>query len=158
MDGDGIVIRSMTEADLDAVAGLEVACFSIPWSRRMIQDELDNDRARYLVAAVEGQVAGYGGVWILFDEGHITNIAVHPRFRKSGIGRNLLGTMIELMKQEGVLSATLEVRRGNAAAVALYRSFGFSVEGVRRGYYTDNGEDALLMWVRFQDALNGQEE
>ena len=144
-------IRRMETADLDLLADLEKRCFSIPWSRDMIADELSNDRALYLVAEWEGKLLGYAGSWVIFDEGHITNVAVDPQARRQGVGRHLLGALLEGLAGAGVTAATLEVRRGNTAAISLYKSFGFSVEGVRRGYYQDNNEDALVMWKRFKE-------
>ncbi len=145
-----MVIRRMEESDLDRLAVLETRCFTIPWSRAMLADELSNDRALYLVALCEGRVAGYAGAWIVMDEGHITNVAVDPDFRRAGIGRALLAALLEGLAGAGVTASTLEVRRGNRPAIALYEAFGFTVEGVRRGYYTDNGEDALVMWSRLE--------
>ena len=144
-------IRRMETVDLDLLAALEKRCFSIPWSRDMIADELSNERALYLVAELEGKLLGYAGSWVIFDEGHITNVAVDPQARKQGVGRHLLGALLEGLAGAGVTAATLEVRRGNTAAISLYKSYGFTVEGVRRGYYQDNNEDALVMWKRFKE-------
>ena len=144
-------IRRMETADLDLLAALEKRCFSIPWSRDMIADELSNERALYLVAELEGKLLGYAGSWVIFDEGHITNVAVDPQARKQGVGRHLLGALLEGLAGAGVTAATLEVRRGNTAAISLYKSYGFTVEGVRGGYYQDNNEDALVMWKRFKE-------
>ena len=147
--GNPVRIRRMEPADLDQLAVLEQRCFSIPWSRAMLAEELANDRALYLVAAQNDQLLGYAGCWVVFDEGHITNIAVDPQARRRGIGRSLLAALLEGITGAGAMSATLEVRRGNQSAISLYQSFGFSVDGVRRGYYQDNREDALVMWKRF---------
>jgi len=149
---DGVIIRRMTEADLGQAVELELRCFSVPWTRGMLEEELANEHALYLAAAAGEQILGYAGAWLVFEEGHITNIAVDPNARRKGIGRLLLTALLEGMQGGGVTSATLEVRRGNAAAIALYASFGFTVEGIRRGYYPDNHEDALIMWIRFQDS------
>lgn len=149
---DPIIIRRMTEADLGQATELELRCFSVPWTRGMLEEELANEHALYLVAAVGEQVLGYAGAWLVFEEGHITNIAVDPDVRRKGIGRLLLTALLEGMQGGGVTSATLEVRRGNTAAITLYASFGFTAEGMRRGYYPDNQEDALIMWSHFQDA------
>ncbi len=146
-----VIIRRMTEADLDQAAELELRCFSVPWTLGMLEEELANEHALYLAAAHGEQILGYAGAWLVFEEGHITNIAVDPDTRRKGIGRLLLSALIEGMQGGGVTSATLEVRRGNTAAIALYASFGFKVEGMRRGYYPDNDEDALIMWSRFQE-------
>ena len=148
---DSLTIRRMVESDLNQVAELELRCFSIPWTRGMLEEELANAYALYLVVATGDRVVGYAGAWIVFDEGHITNIAVDPAARRRGTGRILLAALIEGMQGRGVLAATLEVRRGNAPAIAMYQSFGFTTKGVRRGYYADNNEDALIMWVRLRD-------
>ena len=117
----------------------------------MIADELSNERTLYLVAEADGALLGYAGSWVIFDEGHITNVAVDPEVRRQGVGRHLLGALLEGLAGAGVVAATLEVRRGNTAAISLYKSFGFAVEGIRRGYYQDNNEDALVMWKRFKE-------
>lgn len=149
---DGLLtFRRMTERDLNQVAELELRCFSIPWTRGMLEEELANEHALYLVAAAGDRVVGYAGAWIVFEEGHITNIAVDPDARRRGVGRLLLAALIEGMQGGGVTAATLEVRRGNEPAIAMYRSFRFTTKGVRRGYYADNNEDALIMWVRLRD-------
>lgn len=141
-------IRRMEPADLAQLVELERRCFTIPWSRDMLAEELSNERALYLVAVRDGMALGYAGCWMILDEGHITNIAVDPPFRQMGVGRSLMEALLEVLSGAGVTSATLEVRRSNTAAIRLYQSFGFTVEGVRRGYYQDNHEDALVMWKR----------
>jgi ribosomal-protein-alanine N-acetyltransferase len=147
-----VIIHRMSDEDLEQVAALESRCFSIPWTRGMLEEELSNDRALYLVAATGARIVGYAGAWLICDEGHITNIAVDSDVRRKGVGRLLLAALLEGMQGAGVTAATLEVRRGNSPAIALYSSFGFIVEGVRRGYYADNNEDALIMWSRLANA------
>ncbi len=153
----GLNIRRMAEGDLSRLAEVETRCFTIPWSRSMLEEELANPNALYLVAEQDDMILGYAGSWLVFDEGHITNIAVEPSARRTGVGRTLLAALLEGMHGAGVRSATLEVRRGNAPAIALYQSFGFVVEGVRRGYYNDNNEDALIMWVQMTESGNGNQ-
>lgn len=142
-----VAVRDLVSDDLDAILVMERLCFTIPWTRGMFDEELANERAQYLVATVDGTVAGYAGSWWIFDEGHITNVAVHPDQRRRGVGAALIRALLECGRIAGVRSFTLEVRRGNEAAIGLYESFGFHVDGVRRGYYEDTGEDALIMWL-----------
>ena len=142
-----LVIRQAGKRDIDAIADLEEICFTTPWSRESIAHEMTkNKMATYIVAEIEGKVVGYGGMWQILDEGHITNIAVTPQERGKHIGSTILGVMIEYHEARGVKRFTLEVRSGNEPAKALYRKFGFKEEGLRKGYYKDNGEDAIIMW------------
>lgn len=143
-----ITVAPMCVEDLAGVLEIENASFSTPWSRdSFLHELLENERAVYLVAKdAQGQVAGYVGMWVIFDEGHITNVAVHPRFRKRGIGSLLLTRLVEICRERDVKFLTLEVRRSNVAAQKLYQKQGFVHMGVRRRYYLDNNEDALIMW------------
>lgn len=145
-----ILIRDMRESDLDALAAIEQASFSVPWTRNMLEEELLNSRARYRVLEFQGAVVGYIGMWQILDEGHITNVAVLPEFRRRGFARSLMQDLIDYAKTEGIRSLTLEVRVGNLPAIRLYESFGFKVEGRRKHYYADNNEDALIMWLRLE--------
>ncbi|NPV73909.1 MAG: ribosomal protein S18-alanine N-acetyltransferase [Pelotomaculum sp.] len=132
---------------LDQVVEIENFSFPSPWSRSAFAYEiLQNRFACYLVAVAGGTVVGYGGMWLILDEAHITNVAVHPEYRKNNIGRTL---MLEMMRRAALMGAvrmTLEVRPSNAAARRLYASLGFEVKGIRRRYYTDTNEDAIIMW------------
>ena len=140
------VIRRMTLDDLDAVAAIEAATFPTPWSRDSFQQELErNVAARYLVAETEGQVIGYAGAWIILDESHITNIAIEESRRGLGYGRALTTALMQYLSNLGAAYATLEVRRSNLRAQNLYKSLGFVELGVRKRYYEDNREDALIM-------------
>lgn len=144
-----IRIRNMSLADLDQVMVMEKLCFTLPWPRGAFEGELtQNGMARYLVAEIDGQIAGYAGIWLIFDEGHITNIAVHPDFQRHGVASALLQRVLSNAKACGIESCTLEVRRSNLPAQKLYEKYGFLPEGVRKGYYTDTKEDALLYWKR----------
>ena len=140
-------IRRMTVADVPQVSVIEAATFATPWSARSFQEEMErNACARYLVAEEDdGTVVAYGGAWIIFDEGHITNVAVEKSRRGEGIGRALMVALMQYTANLGVNYLTLEVRRSNQVAQSLYKSFGFVELGVRKRYYEDNGEDALMM-------------
>ena len=140
------VIRRMTLNDLDAVAAIEAATFPTPWSRDSFRLELErNVAARYLVAEMDGQVIGYAGAWIILDESHITNIAIEESRRGLGYGRALTTALMQYLSNLGAAYATLEVRRSNLRAQNLYKSLGFVELGVRKRYYEDNREDALIM-------------
>ena len=140
------VIRRMTLDDLDAVAAIEAATFPTPWSRDSFRQELErNVAARYLVAEMDGQVVGYAGAWIILDESHITNIAIEESRRGLGYGRALTTALMQYLSNLGAAYATLEVRRSNLRAQNLYKSLGFVELGVRKRYYEDNREDALIM-------------
>jgi ribosomal-protein-alanine N-acetyltransferase len=137
----------MRESDIDRVFNIEKLCFSAPWSKNSFRDELlSNVCARYMVAVIDGNVAGYGGMWLIINEAHITNIAVHPDFRRQSIGSGILLAMMTLAHNElDIKKMTLEVRKSNHAAQSMYRKYGFLVAGERKKYYDDN-EDATIMW------------
>jgi ribosomal-protein-alanine N-acetyltransferase len=142
-----VIIRPMTEDDIDEVMEIEKLSFATPWSREAFVGEVTkNSCARYIVAEVDKKVVGYAGFWVVLDEGHITNIAVHPEYRGKGIGSRLMEGLIDLAKKNGITSMTLEVRESNLVAQNLYKKFGFKVLGRREGYYQDNNEDAIVMW------------
>ena len=140
-----VIIRRMTMADVDGVAAVEAATFPHPWSRDAFVSEMKNVAARYLVAEQDGAIIGYAGAWIIIDESHITNIAVLDQYRGQGIGRRLTAGLMQYLSNLGAAYATLEVRKSNAVAQNLYVSLGFIKLGVRKRYYEDNGEDALIM-------------
>lgn len=140
-------IHRMTQNNLDAIMVIENLSFHIPWSRNAFIEELtQNHRAYYIVACVDGGVVGYAGMWQVFDEGHITNIAVHPEFRRNGVGSALMEGLVAAAREQGISRMTLEVRKSNITAQNLYSRFGFREGGLRKGYYADNHEDALIMW------------
>ncbi len=136
----------MMTADLDVVHAIDVLSFSSPWSRMSYENELVmNDYARCYVAEWEGGlVAAFVG-WLIVDELHVATISVHPDHRRKGIARRLMETALADAAARGAISAALEVRAGNEAALALYEAFGFKIVGARPHYYPDNGEEALLM-------------
>lgn len=142
-----IFIRKAEEKDLDAIVRLEEQCFVTPWSRESLSyDMMENSLSSYLVADRDGQPAGYVGIWSILDEGHINNVAVSPDCRRQGIGTLLIDALLQEGRKEGITSFTLEVRVGNLPARRLYEKAGFEEAGIRRGYYEDNGEDAIIMW------------
>lgn len=142
-----VTIRPATPGDLPGLVNLEQACFAIPWSEDSLRHDLTaNPAAHYLVAVHDdGQTAGYAAFWQVLDEGQITNVAVMPEKRRNGIARRLMEQLIGLAAGLGVHSLTLEVRASNLPALQLYSSCGFVRAGLRRGYYQDNGEDAIIM-------------
>ncbi len=145
-DGRIVVLRCMELADVPEVARIEEVCFSSPWSARSFASCLaDREVVLSLVATVDGAVAGYTVNWVVPPEVYIGNLAVAPEFRRQGIGRLLLTTILANGRGHGCTVAHLEVRVSNQAAITLYESMGFWRVGIRRGFYEDNGEDALLM-------------
>lgn len=141
-----ILYRRMRAEDVERMAELEAICFRTPWSFNSLFGELANEVAYYVVAVDESKVVGYAGEWVMFDEAHMTNIAVDPEFRCQGIGRNLILKLMEKALKLGAERMTLEVRENNHNAQRLYASLGFAYAGTRKHYYTDTGENALILW------------
>ncbi|MGH2498848.1 MAG: ribosomal protein S18-alanine N-acetyltransferase [Candidatus Limnocylindria bacterium] len=143
-----IVIEAMTAEDIDAVQEIERASFPVPWPANAFRHELTQNRnARYIVAREGERVVGYAGLWLQVDEAHITTFAVLPEHRRRRIGEQLLQRLFEIGAELGAEWLTLEVRASNIAAQRLYEKYGFRRAGVRRRYYSDNSEDALIMWT-----------
>ena len=141
-----VTIRKMRLEDVPAVAQLDQMSFSLPWPERSFRYELtDNPASRSWVAEVDGRIIGMIVAWLFVDEAHIATLATHPDFRRQGIAKQLLIHALRFMRDEGAASSFLEVRESNTAAQELYREIGFEEAGVRKGYYKDNGEDAILM-------------
>ena len=139
-------IEPMRMEDLPAVHAIEAASFDAPWPPEAYQHDLETNRlAQYLVARVGDEIAAYGGMWLMVDEGHIITFAVHPLWRRQHIGGRLLLAFLDLATDRGAHEATLEVRLSNLPARRLYERFGFRPVGLRPRYYSDNGEDALIM-------------
>ncbi len=143
---NNIEIIPFDEEYVDDVLYISTLSFITPWTRESIEKELENRFARYVVAKKDNVIIGFGGIWLILDEGHITNIAVHPEFRGIGAGDMIVEALIELCKLEGINSMTLEVRASNIVAQSLYKKHGFIEEGIRKHYYTDTKEDAVIMW------------
>lgn len=138
-------IVPLDKSYLSKVVALEQKCFSDPWTKEMFEHELESALAVYFAALDGEDVVGYAGMWKVLDEGHITNIAVSPCHRQKGIGTLLLKRLADEAKSLGILLLMLEVRKSNEAAKRLYSANGFVPVGVRKEYYSDNHEDAILM-------------
>ena len=143
-----MAIRKMTEGDLPRIAELEKRCFTESWSYGILEAGLHSPYDVYFVLEQGGQILGYANLRILAGEGEIQRIAVLPEFRRLGAGRKLMDAMVGHARENQVYAITLEVRAGNQAARNLYESYGFTGEAVRKGYYRNPPEDALIMWLR----------
>ncbi|MCC3376599.1 ribosomal protein S18-alanine N-acetyltransferase [Cohnella sp. REN36] len=140
--------RAMTLDDIPAIVAIEQEAFTAPWTAEAFRNELvQNLFAKYMVMEQAGEVLGYGGMWLIVDEAHVTNIAVREAYRGRGLGERLLREMMKTAHFLGARRMTLEVRVTNERAQRLYRKLGFSPSGLRPGYYSDNQEDALIMWA-----------
>lgn len=146
-----IKIVPMAADHLDELEKLERICFSRPWSRKMLAEELENQCAAFLVAeeAVTGKVVGYAGLLVVADEGYITNVAVFPEYRRQGIAAQIIQVFINFAQGNHLAFLTLEVRPSNTAAIALYQGFGFEEMGRRKNYYDLPKEDALILTREF---------
>lgn len=145
-----ITYNLMTLNDIEDVYIISKSSFSTPWSIESITSELNNPLAKYVVARdeINDTVVGFVGIWIVVGEGDITNIAVHPDYRGTGVGNELLSSLINLCSDLNCSLINLEVRESNYKAQNLYKKFGFTVDGIRKGYYEDNKENAILMSKR----------
>lgn len=144
-------IREIKKGDTKQLAELDKICFAVPWSEQSFIDETENELASYRVAVKDGDVIGYVGYWKVVDEGHITNIAVVPEYRRSGIASELLSQIIKAAYDEKLYLLTLEVRKSNIAAQKLYEKFGFVPLGERKNYYHSPTEDAVIMTLMLGD-------
>ena len=136
----------MAEGDVGAVVDIDRASNGAPWSEASFLREISNPDAHYYVATDANGITGFAGFWTLIDEAHITTIAVNPEARGKGIGRAMMERILADAKAFGMSCATLEVRISNEKAIKLYESLGFVHSGVRKNYYPDNREDAVIMW------------
>ena len=142
-------IRPMSENDLEASAELEAMCFSTPWSLQAFKDSLDKpDIYLFRVAYLGDELVAQAGLIMSFDEADVVNVAVKPEYRKRGIASGLLYELMRAGSERGVKDYTLEVRAGNHGAIALYENLGFKSEGIRKDFYREPVEDALIMWKR----------
>jgi ribosomal-protein-alanine N-acetyltransferase len=141
-------VRLMTVDDIEQVCEIEQECFTLPWSAAAFYNELTHNRfAHYMVVELDGRVVGYGGMWNVLDEAHVTNIAVRAAYRRQGIGERIMRELMHAAVYLGSRKMTLEVRVSNIPAQNLYMKMGFHPAGLRKGYYSDNQEDALIMWA-----------
>lgn len=142
------LFRPMKPDDIGIICEIEREAFPTPWTPGAFQNELNNNHfAHYVVMEVEGSIAGYAGMWVIMDEAHVTNIAVRLKYRGMKLGERLLSELRRKAAKHGAKRMTLEVRVTNRIAQNLYEKLGFRSVGVRKGYYTDNNEDALIMWA-----------
>lgn len=142
-------VRAATSSDLDAILDIEGKSFTSPWSRETLLEELDGKAWSYVQAAeLQNAVVGFIVYWIVLNEIHLLNLAVHPDWRRMGIAAAMMHHLLANAKSHDVSEIFLEVRVSNRNAQTLYRRFGFKPIGMRRNYYTDNGEDAIVMCLR----------
>ncbi|MBM3211519.1 ribosomal-protein-alanine N-acetyltransferase [Candidatus Poribacteria bacterium] len=141
-------IDKMRTTDLDEVMAIEMESFNLPWSRGLFEREMANkENSYFLVARNRNEVVGYVGFWMIGDEAHIVNIAVRSDYQRRHVGSVLLASALNLAERLGAEKATLEVRVSNLPAQKLYTKFGFEMVAIRRNFYSDNNEDAYVMWI-----------
>ncbi len=149
-----LVFRRMKLDDISNVCSIEKEAFTTPWSEGAFYNELVNNHfAHYMVMEAAEEMAGYAGMWLIMDEAHITNIAVREKYRGYKLGERLVSELMKTASFMGAAKITLEVRVTNHIAQNLYRKLGFRDAGIRKGYYTDNNEDALIMWADLEPYL-----
>jgi ribosomal-protein-alanine N-acetyltransferase len=142
-----IRVEPMALGDLARVREIEAEAFAVPWPRDAYRTELEENKVAFYVVARDGEaVVGFAGMWVIFDQAHVTTIAVDRRWRGQHVGERLLLTLIDRALERGARWMELEVRPSNAVAIGLYRKFGFRDVALRKRYYSDNGEDACVMW------------
>lgn len=148
MNEEILTFRFLNGNDIEELLEIEQASFTLPWTREAFQNEFTiNQYAVYLGLEEEGKLIGYCGAWIILDEANITNVAVLPEYRGRKLGEALMKKMMQIALERSVATMSLEVRVSNDIAQALYRKLGFQAGGIRKNYYMDNHEDALVMWV-----------
>jgi ribosomal-protein-alanine N-acetyltransferase len=140
-----ISFSALKEGDLEEVLAIEQVCFPTPWTKRMFEeDTVKGNTSVFIVAKLRDTIIGYGGFWLVLNEAHLGNLAVHPQFRHQGIGSGILKKLIELARLKKATLMTLEVRETNEIARALYEKMGFRMVAIRKGYYQDTNEDAYI--------------
>lgn len=145
---NSVQLRPMRVEDIPAICEIEQEAFTTPWTSGAFHNELTHNQfAKYIVLECNGEIAGYGGMWLIMEEAHVTNVAVRSKFRGLKFGERLMREMQRTARLFGAVRMTLEVRPSNVIAQRLYEKLGFYSVGVRRGYYTDNQEDAIIMWA-----------
>lgn len=150
-----IKILNMEAKHIDEVVSVEEECFHTPWTKKDFEREMhENSMAIYKIAILDGKIIGYAGMWHIVNEGHITNVAVLPEYRRTGVGNLLVEELIRIAQELEMIGLTLEVRISNMAAQRLYIKYGFRSEGFRKRYYDDTGEDAIIMWKYFENYEN----
>ncbi|MBS4193242.1 ribosomal protein S18-alanine N-acetyltransferase [Bacillus sp. FJAT-49705] len=143
-----LTFRFLNENDVDEIHKIERESFTMPWTKEAFYNEFTQNKfAVYVGLEEDGNIIGYCGVWIVLDEAHITNVAILPQYRGMKLGEALMREIMEVSADKGAMTMTLEVRVTNHIAQSLYRKLGFQNGAIRKNYYTDNQEDALVMWV-----------
>lgn len=143
-----LIVREMNPSDTSEVMNVETASYTTPWPEDIFQQEVaDNHYAHYYVAVKDGKIVGYAGMWLVIDDAQITNIAIAPECRGQKFGQKLFYYTVEQAVLMGAKRLSLEVRESNIAAQRMYRKFGLVPGGIRKNYYTDDQEDAIVMWV-----------
>mgnify|MGYP001488446008 CR=1 FL=1 len=141
-------VAPMRVTDVPEVLHVEELCFTTPWPRNAFHNELtQNKLAHYFVGRCGEHIVAYGGLWVILEDAHITTVAVHPEYQRQRYGERLVIRLLDEAIERGACWITLEVRESNAAAQNLYKKYGFTVVNTRRGYYSDNNENALVMWA-----------
>ena len=145
---EGLVIETMTDGDIKDVLRIEQQSFTTTWpSNAFFQELHDNKLAHYYIGRVGNQIVAYGGIWVILEDSHVTTIAVSPAYRGRKYGEVMLLHLLDQAMSRGASWMTLEVRETNTVAQALYRKYGFTTVSTRKGYYSDNNENALVMWA-----------
>lgn len=149
-DAEVIVFREMMLSDVEQISAMEEAYFSMPWSKQALSEAAAGDQTFYMVAEdmADGRIVAYCGQYCIMGEGDINQVAVHEAYRRQGIAARLLQDFMQESEKRGIHSFTLEVRVSNTAAIRLYESCGFQIEGTRKGFYDKPKEDAYIMWKR----------
>ena len=145
---ENLTLKKLDKEDVNGLYEVSSLSLKETWSLGSIEQELSNKFARYIVCKDGDKVIGFIGAWLIASEGQITNLAVHPDYRKKGIGKKLMKSLISSLKEEDCNAITLEVRESNTVAKNLYKNLGFLSEGIRKNFYEDNKEDANIMWLR----------
>lgn len=141
-----VEIHRADETCISEIFELERLCFASPWPPEVLYEDICISKHHYFVIKENDKIVGYAGMWLILDEAHINNICVHPDYRCRGYGKMLVHHLIKEAYRNDADSITLEVRISNDTAISLYKSYGFEIEGIRKGYYQDNHEDAIIMW------------
>ena len=143
-----LVIEPMAVGDIPTVSDIETLSFSTTWPANAFVNELSENRlAHYFVGRLNGEIVAYGGIWVILEDSHVTTIAVHPTFRGRRLGEQMLVRLLDEAIARGASWITLEVRESNEVAQRLYRKYGFTNVSTRRAYYSDNNENAVVMWA-----------
>jgi [ribosomal protein S18]-alanine N-acetyltransferase len=143
----GASFYPLAEEHIEHILEIESDSNGSPWSRKSFEQEIGHGPSEFIVAKSGGEVVGYAGAWIVADECHVTTIAVSPSLRRQGLGRKLMVELLVRCRDKGAVCSTLEVRAGNVAAIKMYEGLGFVSAGLRKAYYPNNREDALIMWL-----------